>query len=283
MEISKILRFVENGWSKDELEEHIGKSNSNLSTLLKEGSVFLENGYYFLSKDSFTESILRYRIQEPLHYLPSCESTNSEGLLLAEQGWTGVVVTQQQRRGRGRLGRQWYSSEESLCFSLVQRLPMSIQELTKIPLFWSALIADEFDLYVKWPNDIIDFQHRKIGGILSSVYSAGDRESVIVVGIGFNCLQRSFPGDIPNASSLFLSKGDSFSRVDILIRILDRLRNWRDDGFELWKKRSLSLGRRVKIGDQIGIATGLNSNGALMVDGKAVLTGELELLEGMEK
>ena len=50
--------------------------------------------------------------------------------------------------------------------------------------------------------------------------------------------------------------------------------------FSLWKKRSRTLGTMVRIGAIEGIATTIREDGALIVDGNPVLTGDVHLMEG---
>lgn len=280
MEIVKILEIVERESRKPQLKVLLGEHFSILDTLLEEGSLFLEKGQYLLNKDAFTESMLCFLLGGNIRKLDSCHSTNVIAMDLLGQGWEGIVITDQQTEGKGRQGRTWVSeSGKNLLFSVARELPIPIAEVSKIPLLWSAQIAEALDLYVKWPNDIIDSQDRKVGGILSSVHSSSSSSTKVVIGIGLNINQESFPADIPNASSLKLIKGSRFSRTEVLKSVLLALENsWKDD-LSLWRKRNRTLGRRVKIGEKSGIATGLRDDGALLLDGYPILMGDVELIE----
>ena len=281
MKIAEILEFVERENQKNQLDILLGEHAFVLDTLVKENSLIFEKGQYFLNREAFTANMLEFLLRKNIQKYEVCSSTNEVAHRQLSTGWEGIVITEKQTQGKGRLGRSWDSEAgKNLLFSLAIGLPIPIDQVPKIPLLWSAQIAEALDLYVKWPNDIINDNDEKIGGILSSVHSYSAHESKLVVGIGINVNQDVFPGHLPAASSLRLSKGRFFSRTEILCDIIPRLEtSWQDD-FSLWRTRSRTLGRRVKIGKQSGIATGLREDGALLLDGQPVLTGDVELIAG---
>ena len=47
------------------------------------------------------------------------------------------------------------------------------------------------------------------------------------------------------------------------------------EGLDLWRSRSATLGRRVEVGGVRGIAEDIREDGALIVDGHAVLAGDV--------
>ena len=281
MEIANILKLVERERQKTRLETLLGESASMiLDTLVEEKSLFFEKGEYFLNRAAFTESMLEFLLGKNIRKYEICSSTNEEAHKLLTEDWQGLVITEQQTSGKGRQSRTWSSEAgKNLLFSIAVELSIPIAEIPRIPLLWSAQIAEALDLYVKWPNDIVDENDKKIGGILSSVHSYSAHSTKVVVGIGLNINQDSFPEDLPNASSLKLNKGKSFSRTEILCSLIPRLERSMRDDFSLWKARSRTLGRRVKIGQQSGLVTGLREDGALLLDGHPILTGDVELIE----
>ena len=52
---------------------------------------------------------------------------------------------------------------------------------------------------------------------------------------------------------------------------------WHDhpQRLDLWRAHSHTLGKRVRVGDHEGIATGLAGDGALLIDGHPVHVGEI--------
>lgn len=122
---------------------------------------------------------------EPNQILDSCSSTQ----ITATESWEKAVARHfdwfcslEQTRGRGRRGNEWVSNRGNFFFSMI--LPEPSQER----LTWSAMIGalavtrvlPEYDLSLKWPNDIY-FQNGKCGGVIAERVSGA-----LILGIGIN-------------------------------------------------------------------------------------------------
>ena len=46
-----------------------------------------------------------------------------------------------------------------------------------------------------------------------------------------------------------------------------------------WVQRSITLGKRVEVAGRVGVATGIRADGALLVDGVPVTSGDVNLVE----
>jgi BirA family biotin operon repressor/biotin-[acetyl-CoA-carboxylase] ligase len=107
----------------------------------------------------------------------------------------GLVVARQQSAGRGRLNRSWESYQGNLLTTII--LPYN-QELSRLNGFSLvvgcavALFLREWGVAVrlKWPNDILDQQGRKLGGILIETLPVSGLQTgisqFILTGIGVN-------------------------------------------------------------------------------------------------
>jgi BirA family biotin operon repressor/biotin-[acetyl-CoA-carboxylase] ligase len=76
---------------------------------------------------------------------------------------------------------------------------------------------------LKWPNDVM-IEGKKVCGILTEMNAEATRVRHIVVGLGINVNQASFPKEL-QATSLRLSTGSEWSRVELaaaLLKSLDR-------------------------------------------------------------
>jgi BirA family biotin operon repressor/biotin-[acetyl-CoA-carboxylase] ligase len=76
---------------------------------------------------------------------------------------------------------------------------------------------------LKWPNDVL-IDGKKVCGILTEMNAEATRVRYIVVGIGINVNQASFPKEL-GATSLRLQTGSEWSRVELaaaLLKSLDR-------------------------------------------------------------
>lgn len=169
------------------------------------------------------------------HHLPICNSTNDEAQRLGRAGAAeGTVVTaDEQRAGRGRLGRHWHSpAGENLYLSVLLRPPFLPQRAPLLSLcaglalhqaastILAASTGTNFGdgqrprLLLKWPNDLLgarsmpedDAPYRKLGGVLTELVCAGSSIDFVVVGIGCNIHGTTFPAEI-SATSLQLLTG----------------------------------------------------------------------------
>lgn len=217
----------------------------------------------------------------PLLYLATVDSTNRLARELARQGWTGVVVADHQTAGRGRLGRTWEAEAGcNLLFSLVLRPALPPWQAARAVLVWAAAVAEALDVWVRWPNDLVDDQDRKLGGFLSELDADADRLRSIVLGLGLNVNQTDFPG-LPEASSLRLLRGAEQPRADLLGRVIGAILAANpagEDPLEGWRRRSRTLGRQVRVAGVEGLATGIRADGALLVGEVPVLTGDVSLI-----
>lgn len=223
-----------------------------------------------------------------IHYFEALDSTNQTAYQLALAGAKEgeVVIAESQRKGRGRLGRQWFSPPFlNLYLSLILRPPISLQ---KAPLMTLVAAVATFDAIarfpdlkpsIKWPNDIL-IDHRKVAGILNELHSEADRVHFIILGVGVNLnLQReAMPEELrPNATSLRDEMGGVISRKSFLGDLLFELETWyklflRDGGkaiIQAWTERTQIEGKPVRVtsfGETVeGIAVGVDSDGALLV------------------
>jgi BirA family biotin operon repressor/biotin-[acetyl-CoA-carboxylase] ligase len=88
-------------------------------------------------------------------------------------------------------------------------------------------IAPEINVELKWPNDVL-IEGKKLCGILTEMNAEATRVRYIVVGIGLNVNQSTFPKDL-SATSLRLVTGSEWSRVELVAALLKSLdREYRD-------------------------------------------------------
>lgn len=218
---------------------------------------------------------------QPVVHLAETDSTNRVARERARRGEGGVVVADHQTAGRGRLGRIWTSAPgENLLFSAILPLTVPLARAPRAVLVWAAHLAEVLDCRVKWPNDLVDGSARKLGGILAELESDPDGHPVVVLGVGLNVNQVEFP-DLPYATSVRLLRGQPVDRADLfvaLVRALYAADIGLPDGLDRWRARSDTLGRRVRVGDVEGLATGLRDDGALLIDGQPILAGDVHLL-----
>lgn len=116
-----------------------------------------------------------------------------------------LLVTDDQRAGRGRLGRTWTAAPGASIAVSVYLAPHSVPDAARgwVPLIAGAAmaraIAAQLPVHttkVKWPNDVL-VDGRKICGILAEVVPGGG----IVVGAGVNTQMSEADLPVPSAVS----------------------------------------------------------------------------------
>lgn len=233
-----------------------------------------------------------------IHALDEVGSTQAEIARLAAEGAPeGVVVTaRHQRAGRGRLGRGWWDQPgQSLLLSVLLRPPVASMRMPQLSLVGGLAVIDavaaETGLTpgMRWPNDVM-VGERKVCGVLAEAATRADGGvDRVILGIGLNVNQESFPPDVAGrASSLRLLTGRVHDRERLLATLLEtldaRYREFLAGSEDLraaWRRHSVTLGARVRAADgREGVAVDLDETGALLVraeDGALlrVVSGEI--------
>ncbi|WP_058303861.1 biotin--[acetyl-CoA-carboxylase] ligase [Gorillibacterium timonense] len=197
-----------------------------------------------------------------------------------------LVMAEEQRSGRGRMGRVWHSpSGKGLWMSLVIRTGLTLEQAPHLTLVTAVAVcrairqATGADARLKWPNDIL-IGGRKIAGILVELQATEARMQSLVVGIGIsvNLDQADFPDELQEkATSLRLVTGNKVDRTGLAIHVVHSLEEmtgfYLKEGFppvgSLWEALSDTLGNQVRVetplGPVVGKAARLDDNGALVV------------------
>lgn len=147
-----------------------------------------------------------------LHVIDDVDSTNAKLLHDAAEDPDGhahlsVVLTRDQRAGRGRLDRVWTAPPgTALAISVLLRAgAVAVADRGWIPLvageaMRGAVAAQlpDADVSLKWPNDVL-VDGRKISGILVEVMPSDPLS--VVVGVGVNTTMAKVELPVPTATS----------------------------------------------------------------------------------
>lgn len=272
-----------------------------------------------MSSDRLTEPDLRARLglhnrpaQRPLRYFDSIDSTMDEAqrwLFTASDPQTlhgAVVIADEQRRGRGRLGRVWHTPPGvALALSVILIPPPDA--LHQVTMLGALAICDLLDglsadslptahrpqTGIKWANDVL-LNGRKVSGILSEALWSHDDDRLlgVVLGMGVN-VRVAFddPALSAKATSIEPEYGQIFQRADLLARLLHHLDGWAAQLgsarlFEVWHRRLVTLGQRVTItlpdGAVSGVAEAVEPSGALWIrmddsTRQRIIAGDLDM------
>jgi BirA family biotin operon repressor/biotin-[acetyl-CoA-carboxylase] ligase len=224
--------------------------------------------------------------QKDIVYFVETDSTNTRAKALAARGAPEgtLVVSEKQEKGRGRLGRDWFSpQQEGIYASLILRPKIAPRDAPKITLLTAVAAADtlysltQLQVTIKWPNDLL-VSRKKIAGILTESRANRDSVDYIVVGLGLNVNTASFPHAIrEKATSILIETGKHYSRV----RALREYLKWYEEYYEVfkgvgfqplleqWRKLTNTIGQQVTVevnGKQYaGEAHDIDKDGALII------------------
>jgi len=225
----------------------------------------------------------------PLYVLPQTSSTNDDLKRLAARNAPEgtVVVADHQTKGRGRLGRSFVSPPGvGIYLSLLLYPRVELSRLAQLTLLVAVATAETLveisglAIHLKWPNDV-EIGGQKVSGILTEAIVQPTASPAIIIGIGINVnneLEHFPPGLKNRATSLALTAGRRFSRIQIIAKLLSHLEDlygsWQQTGIapivERWLHYGPIVGRTVRFADadatRTGVVTGLGEDGALLVE-----------------
>jgi BirA family biotin operon repressor/biotin-[acetyl-CoA-carboxylase] ligase len=162
-------------------------------------------------------------------------STNTAAMAAAADGAAegSVFLAEEQTAGRGRGSNTWQSARSAGVYcSVVLRPALPPSEVLVLALAAGLAVRaaieqvdSRVNVDLKWPNDVL-IEGRKVCGILTEMNAEVTRVRYVVVGIGINVNQATFPEELEDgATSLRLATGSEWSRVEItaaLLKSLDR-------------------------------------------------------------
>ena len=196
-------------------------------------------------------------------HLKECESTQEYLISLSKSSNSNYLIsTDKQTNGRGRRENLWDSDQNSLCFSFTLKandiLTLSASEIT-------ILLCQFFDLYqgishhtkLKWPNDLINSQNEKCGGVLINKI-----DEMLIVGVGLNLNPTQYSNYQIKAGSVFKLHHD-FQHKSLALEIVEYIHRNRMSSAEVsqkWKDYCFHLNQKVLITEEDKIIEGIFLN-----------------------
>lgn len=271
------------------------------------------NKGYILSADSdifssySVESRLRGAAEKcAVTAVNSVGSTNTELKRQAEDGAPHgtVLIANEQTAGRGRLGRSFYSPEETgLYMSVILRPRLDMRESLFITTTAAVAVAEAIEAVsgrkteIKWVNDIY-CDGKKVCGILTeaSVDYEGGGLNYAVLGIGVNIFrpESGFPDELSDIADNICADRTAGVRASLAAEILNRFFTYYEgiserSFFSEYRRRSMLIGKNVTVvrgNEEItGVAVDVDEEARLVVkrtDGSLYLasSGEVTLKKG---
>lgn len=202
-----------------------------------------------------------------VRWFDELDSTNRLAADLARAGAPdGVVVgADHQTAGRGRRGRSWESRPGAalLVSAILRPAPALVTLAAGVAAAEACEAVAGVRVALKWPNDLL-LDGAKLGGILSELVGGA-----AVVGLGINLTWAP-------AGAAGLGRGvDRGALLDAYLTGLDRP----VDVLPRYCDLCSTLGRRVRVdlpdGSVEGVATNVDQEGRLVVDGRLIPAGDV--------
>ena len=250
-EILRLLRSADGHISGQELCNRFGVSRTAVwkaINQLKEAGYEIEaqqnKGYKLMAApDLMTEAEIKSLmhtewVAKEVLYFDTIDSTNTKAQELAEKGYPSgtLVVADKQESGKGRRGRSWVSpSGTGIFMTLMIKPDINPNNASMLTLVAALAVAKAItsvtgeEALIKWPNDIV-VNSKKVCGILTEMNAQFDYINHIVVGIGINVHNESFPEEISQmASSLMIEAGGKrFHRAQIIAETMSYFEQYYD-------------------------------------------------------
>ena len=196
------------------------------------------------------------------------------------------------------MGRSFYSQKDTgLYFSCLLRpncAPTDLMHLTcatGVAVCKAAERATGVKPQIKWINDLV-LSRKKLGGILTelSIDPKTGLVSYAIIGIGINCLQKSFPEELSQIATSLLMEDIPCAPARLAAYIMEELERLshtllteKNNWMEEYKALCITLGKEVKVfaGDNTytGTAKDIAPDGSLLVclpDGTEMLVSSGE-------
>ena len=236
-----------------------------------------------------------------IYHFSEIDSTNKAAMQKEDAAHLDTVVADSQTGGRGRLGRSFFSPDGGLYVTIVLepcKIVCGLSMCTAAAaVAVSEALEDEgvFGLKIKWVNDIL-LDGRKVCGILTEAVSENGVTKKVIIGIGINVNNKSFPKEIRDvATSLRMLLSKKSDRTEIINSVLDSIEKYYNvlinEGnlekiIEEYKKLCVNIGKEVVTtgAPEVveGVAIDITEKGELVIQKKdgntvAVNSGEVSV------
>ena len=239
-----------------------------------------------------TSELKTRTIGKRVYYFDSIDSTQNFAIDIASNSKENgtVIISQRQTRGRGRLGRKWFSPIGGIWLSVILHPKFDISLSTLFPIAASLALSNAIEkkirkkAEVKWPNDVT-IKGKKVAGMLIDVVIESNKIERLVLGVGIN-----FKVNVLQLEKL-LKNTDNFYGVTSLIekgkedknpilfvksllyeleKIFELLeKNKTETIINNWTKKSSTIGKNISVSTSDGRIKGkaikIDKNGALVV------------------
>jgi BirA family biotin operon repressor/biotin-[acetyl-CoA-carboxylase] ligase len=199
-----------------------------------------------LNKDKILKNLPTERLN--IDIFDEIDSTNDEAKRIDVTRDFHIIISEQQHKGRGRLGKNWSSPDLGNIYMTV----CSEKDFSYMPLSLVVgvickkgieKLTNNNEIKLKWPNDIL-YNNKKVGGVL--VEKEVIKESTrTIIGIGINLnikKEESWWGDL----SKYKLETKRNRLINLIISEIIKLEH-NYDWINEWRSGCMHLNREVEI------------------------------------
>ena len=161
-----------------------------------------------------------------------------------------TLIAARQTGGRGRLGRQFHSPEGGLYLSTLIAPTDTATCCAAVAAARAIESLCDAKIDIKWVNDLY-LNGRKVAGILAEgVLSPDGTLTAVVLGIGINVGEMTFPDALQPIATSLGNEGCTLTREDLAAAFLNGLTETlcADDAvMDEYRRRNIVLGRQVTV------------------------------------
>jgi len=248
---------------------------------------------------SLSETRLKQVLDVPFQYFDSVASSNDLASAWLRDGAKAgsLIIADEQREGRGRNGRVWYTPPYvALAVSAIYKPPVELaSRMTMVGALAITNMAREAgaqDIGIKWPNDV-QIAGKKVSGILSEAIWDGDKLLGVVLGMGVN-VRVDFSEDIALIATNLEDKVQKpLDRAILIASLAKHLKHWMNQLefetlWQTWRDNLVTLNQRVIVNEIEGIAENVLSDGTLLIRNdkghiSKIVAGDVMLVSSQNK
>lgn len=250
-----------------------------------------------LSVEGILPHVKKTSMTDRIHVFKILESTNLTAKKMALDGapYDTVVIAEEQTKGRGRMGRSFFSPPAGgiyMTFILEPRFDTARSVLITTAASVAVCKAIEkvtgISCRIKWVNDIY-MEEKKICGILTEAvtdFESGHIDHIVLgIGINYSTALSTFPRELSGIAGSLFDKGsetagnsggkprEGISRNHLIAEVINQMLEINEnlesrDFIEEYRNRSFVLGKEILVIPAAG--SGKNPNPAVGIPAAAV-------------
>ncbi len=190
-----------------------------------------------------------------------------------------IITSDKQTGGRGRNGKSFYSLNDGSVYMSVALHP-NLEFADAVGITTAAAVAVSRAIEsvtgrvtdIKWVNDLYNCG-KKVCGILCEAVASKGIVSSVIVGVGINLAECSFPDELKNIAGTLGC--DSSLRAQLIAAVADELFSLdfgklSDEILDEYRRKSIVIGKKIDYyingKKNTASAVGIDANGGLIIE-----------------